>query len=123
MYRTLLILLTFCCVTPALAQSPRTQLVGVWAFKRGIGGPCASLIQDLHYYFQSDGRYSTRAKMRTPAGSKDFSYSGTYVATDTSTTAYVDGHTIGPYPYTIRNDVLTISQPEHGCKVELVRED
>ena len=118
-FLALLALTAALSASPALAESPREQLIGSWYFKRGIGAPCDRLIRSLEYYFFKDGTYTTQATMSDGGRHK---YSGTYVATDTSATAYVDGRTIGPFPYSIKNDVLRINQPDYRCDVELERE-
>ncbi len=99
---------------------PKEELVGLWKFKRGVGGPCAAQIVTLDYTFRKDGTYRSKAKM-TSGGT--FEYSGTYEANDTTCTAFVEGKTVGPYPYWIKNDVLTVRQPEFNCEVQLERED
>ena len=106
-------------VSTALALSPREELIGAWYFKRGIGNPCDRLITALEYHFEKSGAYSTWARMRDGG---EYRYTGTYNATDTTTTATVNGQKIGPYPYRINNDVLRITQPENHCVVELTRE-
>ena len=119
MRRLIVLLFHFFLAPSAFALTPREQLVGSWFFKRGIGHPCNSLILDLEYHFYPGGDYSTRARMQ---GGTELSYKGTYVATDTTATATVDGRKIGPYPYTIKNGVLRITQPDNNCDVELIRE-
>jgi len=108
---------------PALAAAPREDLQGIWVFKQGRGGPCEKLILTLRYSFRRDGSYEASSDVRTPTGSGFFTYKGRYVATDSSVTAYVDGTTVGPYPYRIVDDRLIIRQPEHNCEVEMMRED
>ena len=124
MYRILvnilLLLVASIFTDTALASSPKEELIGLWSFKRGIGGPCAAQILELKYSFYKSGRYHSKAKMSTGAV---FEYSGTYTATDTTTTAFVDNQKIGPYPYEIKGDILLIRQPEFNCAVEMVRED
>ena len=104
----------------AFAKSPKEDLIGYWKFKRGINGPCAAQIIDLEYTFESNGKYHGKAKMSTGAA---LEYHGTFTATDTECTTFVDGVTVGPYPYQISGDILTVSQPEFHCKVQLERED
>ncbi len=120
---TLALLAALVFLRPAYAFSPKDELVGIWRFKRGIGGPCSSLILGLRYSFHKDGRYESSAEMKSGFGQSSWKYSGTYKATDRTATAFVEGQTVGPYPYSIVEDTLIISQPEFGCKVELERED
>jgi hypothetical protein len=117
----LLAILASCIVlaAAALAISPRELLVGSWYFKRGVGYPCDSLIVALEYHFRKDGGYSTRTRMKD---GNEYKYDGTYVATDTSATAVVNGIKVGPYPYTIKDGILTINQPDSHCDVELTKE-
>lgn len=107
-------------VSPCVAAGPKQELVGYWQFKRGLGGPCASGIRALEYAFLRDGSYEGSAKMSNGVSLK---YTGTYSATETMCTVFVDGQTVGPFPYSIKDNLLTIQQPEFGCAVELVRED
>ena len=95
------------------------MLIGSWYFKRGIGAPCDRQIRTLEYYFHKDGSYSGETTMSDGTHLK---YTGTYTATDTSATVFVDGQTVGPFSYTIRNQVLRINQPSAHCDVELERE-
>ncbi len=115
------LLVIYLVITTAtvFAQSPRELLVGSWYFKRGIGRPCETLIVELEYHFNKDGNYRSRAKMR---GGEEYRYNGTYIATDTSATAIVDGISIGPFPYSIKDDVLKINQPDSDCDVELEKD-
>jgi len=122
MHKTIIIavLALVCATSQVSAESSKAKLVGYWKFKRGIGGPCESLIEKLEYTFQKGGKYHGKSKMSTGA---TLEYSGTYSATDTECTTFIDGQTIGPFPYEITNDILTITQPDFDCKVQLERED
>ena len=116
-----LILFILLTANVAWAISPKEQLVGMWKFKQGRGGPCANLIIELEYSFHPNGKYSSRTKMRSVLSS--LAFEGTYSATDSTVTVFVDGHTVGPTRYRIVEDVLIVTQPEYNCEVELVRED
>lgn len=103
-----------------VADTPKNELIGYWKFKRGIGGPCRTQIRKLDYAFLKDGRYKGNATMSTGV---NYEYAGTFTATDSSCTVFIEGKTVGPFPYRIENDVLVVKQPEFNCEVELVRED
>ena len=106
---------------PSVAKaSPKDDLVGYWKLRRGVGGPCGSQIESLTYYFGRDGKYRAEARMLSGG---EFKAAGTYTATDSSATAHVDGTVVGPYPYSITNNILTVDHPQFGCKILLDRED
>jgi hypothetical protein len=111
--------LLICTSTSVFAQSQRELLNGSWYFKKGIGSPCDSLILKLEYHFNPDGDYVSWAKMKDGG---EHRYTGTYTASNSEATALVDGMKIGPFPYSIKNGILTVTQPEFHCKVELERE-
>ena len=102
------------------AATPREELIGYWKMRRGIGGPCASQIRTLSYYFGKDGKYHAEANMIRGG---EFKAAGTYKADDSTAVAYVDGSTIGPYPYRIEDGILVIDHPQFHCRIELDRED
>ncbi len=120
MLRRSLVLVLLMLLPNIASAAPRDELVGYWKLRRGEGGPCASQIRSLSYYFGRDGKYRGEAEM-IPQGS--YKYSGTYQATDLAATAYVDGTALGPYPYRIEKNLLFIDQPQYRCRVVMERED
>jgi hypothetical protein len=112
--------LAFSLLPARAVASPKDDLVGYWKLRRGLGGPCGSQIETLTYYFGRDGKYRAEARMISGG---EFKAVGTYSATDYSATARVEGAVVGPYPYSIQNNVLTVDHPQFGCKILLDRED
>ena len=116
-----LVLAIFLLSANVEAQNPPTPgdgLVGTWSAVRFVGEPCARLIRRLEYTFAKDNTYSVSTDV---VGIGEKSAKGTFEVHGSTATAYVEGATVGPFPFRVTSAGLEIDQVTPPCTIYLER--
>jgi len=110
----------FFCPAQAFADA---ALLGFWTSFKLVGSPCNELIKEVKYSFHKNGEYEIHSKMYRPFGVREESAAGTYQVRNGEIIGRVQGVTVGPFRYQVKDDILVLTERSPTCEIHLKKED